>query len=70
MVLASGLMSIDEARKQLFSKTSQTMDAISPTKAALKQHIKRARVELGGHCWGRMLQSQQNNATTRTMKTD
>ena len=31
-------------------------DAITPTRAALLQHIKRA-VYQGGHCWGKMLQA-------------
>ncbi len=31
------------------------MEALPPTKAALKQHILRS-VYQGGHCWGKMLQ--------------
>jgi len=38
----SYLISIDEARKQLFCKKGRTIDAIPPTRAALLQHIKRA----------------------------
>ena len=47
----NGLVYIDEARKQLFSKKGRAMDAIPPTRAALVQHIMRA-VYQGGHCWG------------------
>ncbi len=56
----SGLMSIDDARKQLFTKKGRAMDAIPPTRAALIiQHVKRA-IYQGGHCWGKALQVSLN----------
>ena len=51
----SDLISIDEARKHLFTKKGRAMDAIPPTRAVLVQHIKRS-VYQGGHCWGKALQ--------------
>ena len=48
---------VNEARKQLFTQKGRTLDAIPPTQAALKQHIKRA-VFQGGHCWGQALSLQ------------
>ena len=48
----SDLVSIDQARKHLFTKKGRAMDAIPPTRAA---HIKRA-VYQGGHCWGKAVQ--------------
>jgi len=41
------LSSVNEARKQLFSQGSRTIENIPPTKAALLQHIKRAVYQAG-----------------------
>lgn len=48
------LEQIDEARKQLFSHGSRTMDNIPPTRAALLQHTKRAAYQ-AGHVWSQCL---------------
>ena len=45
---------VNEARKQLFAQKGRSLDAIPPTQAALKQHIKRAVLQ-GGHIWGQAL---------------
>ncbi len=50
----SGLGSINQARKQLFTQKSRTFDNLPPTKAALIQHTKRAAYQ-AGHCWGQMM---------------
>ena len=42
---------IDEAQKELFTKTGRAMDAIPPTRGALVQLIKRE-VYQGRHGWG------------------
>ncbi len=44
---------INEARRKLFARKSN-MKQISPTKAALEQHVKRALYQ-GGHVWGETL---------------
>ena len=44
---------IDQARRKLFAKR-HNMQSIPPTKAALKEHVKRT-VYQGGHVWGQML---------------
>jgi len=49
----SDLSRVNDARKQLFSQTSHTLENIPPTKAALEQHIKRARYQ--SHCWNMCL---------------
>jgi hypothetical protein len=46
--------SVDETRKQLFTKKGRTIDHIPPTQAALIQHTKRAAYQ-AGHCWGQMM---------------
>ncbi|CAH3139830.1 unnamed protein product [Porites lobata] len=38
----SSLLKVNEARQELFCKKSREFDSISPTKAALEQHIRRA----------------------------
>ena len=45
---------VNEARKQLFSQGSRTLENILPTEAALFQHSKRA-VYQGGYVWGQAL---------------
>ena len=42
------LNNVNEARKQLFSQGSRTLENIPPTEAALLQHCKRA-VHQGGY---------------------
>ena len=46
-------MEVNEARKQLFSQKSRTLDNIPPTQAALKQHIKRTCYQ--ANCWNQAL---------------
>ena len=45
----SECVEVNEARKQLFIQKSRTLENIPPTKAALEQHIKRARYQV--RCW-------------------
>lgn len=44
---------VNEARKQLFSQKSRSMDGLPPTRAALKEHTKRAAYQ-AGHVWAQM----------------
>ena len=44
---------MDKARQQLFCMHSHSLDKISPTSAALKQHILRASYQ-GSHVWGQV----------------
>ncbi len=46
-------MEVNDARKQLFSQKSRTLDNIPPTQAALKQHIKRTCYQ--ANCWNQAL---------------
>ena len=46
-------MEVNDARKQLFSQKSRTLDNIPPTLAALKQHIKRTCYQV--NCWNQAL---------------
>jgi len=47
----SNLLDVNQARKELFSKKSRSIESISPSKAALLQHTKRA-VFQGALVWG------------------
>lgn len=51
---ASSLVSVNEARRHLFTKKGRDIQAIPPTYAALYQHVRRAVLQ-GGHCWGQAL---------------
>ena len=53
----SSLLKVNEARQELFCKKSREFDSISPTKAALEQHIRRAVLQ-GAHTWGQTLLCQ------------
>lgn len=44
-------MTVDEARKQLFTRKSRRFDSIPPTRDALLQHVKRTAYQ-AGHIWG------------------
>ena len=46
--------SVNEARKELFTRKGRAIDAISPTQAALMQHIKRTAYQ-AGHCWSQVM---------------
>ena len=45
----SDLQTVNDARKQLFTQKSRSLENIPPTQAALKQHTKRANYQ--AHCW-------------------
>ena len=49
---------VDEARFDLFARKQRAYDAIPPTQAALKEHIKRA-VFQAGHVWGQSTVTEQ-----------
>ena len=49
----SDLIEINEARKQLFTRKSRSLESIPPTLAALEQHIKR--VSYQSNCWNKAL---------------
>ena len=53
----SETMEVNEARKQLFTQKSRTLENIPPTKAALEQHIKRACYQ--ANCWNQALVPRQ-----------
>ena len=46
--------SVNQARKELFTKKDRAIDGLPPTQAALKQHTKRAAYQ-AGHCWGQVM---------------
>ena len=50
----SELQSVNQARKQMFSKGKRQLENIPPTLGALQQHTLRA-VYQGGHIWGQCL---------------
>jgi hypothetical protein len=54
----SNKMTVNEARKQLFSKKGRQMQDLPPSQAALLQHAKRATFQ-SGYCWYMALQAQQ-----------
>ena len=45
---------MNEARQQLFAQGSRTLEHVSPTQAALLQHIRRAAFQ-AGHVWSQCL---------------
>jgi len=49
----SDSMQVNDARKQLFTQKSRTLENIPPTQAALQQHIKRACYQ--ANCWNQAL---------------
>lgn len=49
----SDVMEVNEARKQLFTQKSRSLENLPPTQAALKQHIKRASYQ--SNCWKQCL---------------
>ena len=53
----SNLLDVNQARKELFSKKSRSIESIPPSKAALLQHTKRA-VFQGAFVWGQSLLKQ------------
>ena len=53
----SNLAKVNEARQELFSKKSRTLEKTPPTQAALLQHTKRA-VYQGGYVWAQTISTQ------------
>ncbi len=47
---------VNDARKQLLTRKSRTLENIPPTQAALKQHIKRTCYQ--ANCWNRALDAR------------
>ena len=47
-------LGVNEARQQLFTQKSRTIDGLLSTQAALIQHIKRA-TDQAGYCWAQMM---------------
>ena len=45
---------VNDARKQLFTQKQRAMDALPPTREALRQHIRRTAYQ-AGYCWGQMM---------------
>ena len=45
---------VNEARKHLFTQNGRSIDALPPTREALRQHIKRVAYQVG-FCWGQMM---------------
>ena len=48
------LVDINELRKVLFEQSNRQLENIPPSKAALREHIKRALFQ-AGHIWGQVL---------------
>ena len=49
------LTNVNEARMELFTQCSRTIDNIPPTQNALKQHLKRA-IYQAGYIWAKALE--------------
>ncbi len=49
----SDLLQVNDARKQLFTQKSRSLENIPPTYAALKEHVKRASYQ--AYCWNQAL---------------
>lgn len=47
-------MSVNQTRRELFTKKGRAIDGLPPTREALLQHTKRAAYQ-AGYCWGQML---------------
>ena len=50
----SDLMKVNDSRKQLFTMRSRALESIPPTQEALRQHVKRARLQ--SVCWNQALE--------------
>ena len=61
----SNQQSVKKARKELFTQKGRSIDALSPTQAALVQHIKRA-VYQAGYCWRQVMIPIKNSHLLRT----
>lgn len=49
----SDMLQVNDARKQLFTQKSRSLDNLPPTCAALKEHVKRASYQ--AYCWSQAL---------------
>ena len=56
----SNKVSVNGARKHLFTKKNRPMKGLPPSQAALAEHINRAAYQGGGHCWAKPLVAQQD----------
>ena len=45
---------VNDARKQLFTQKGRAVDALPPTREALRQHIRRTAYQ-AGYCWGQVM---------------
>ena len=45
---------VNDARKQLFTQKGRAIDALPPTREAIRQHIRRTAYH-AGYCWGQMM---------------
>ena len=52
--ITSSCLTVDEARKQLFTRKSRWFNSIPPTRNALLQHVKRTAYQ-ASHIWGQAL---------------
>lgn len=55
---SSTVTTINQCRKELFTKKGRAPDALPPTQDALQQHSMRAALQ-GGHVWGQCLVQEQ-----------
>ena len=53
----SDIMNVNNARKQLFTQKSRSLENLPPSQEALKQHLKRACFQ--SNCWNKALLSNQ-----------
>ena len=53
----SDIVNVNDARKQLFTQKSRSLENLPPSQEALKQHIKRACFQ--SNCWNKALLSNQ-----------
>ena len=53
----SDIMNVNDARKQLFTQKTRSLENLPPSQEALKQHIKRACFQ--SNCWNKALLSNQ-----------
>ncbi|KAK3877041.1 hypothetical protein Pcinc_018220 [Petrolisthes cinctipes] len=52
---------VNEARNHFFTQSGRSIEAMPPTREALRQHIKRAAYQ-AGFCWGQMMIAHQQSS--------
>ena len=50
----SACSSVDDCRRELFTKKGRSIESLPPSRAALLEHVQRAAYQ-AGHCWGQSL---------------